>query len=907
MFKLTIYIFLFFKLLYCKISVHLIPFTRVNSSNPFNYSIVLNYLKNNHKSTFTIIDIIHFEEWVNSNSNNFQIILNLTQNKQLEFIIDGIKDEKKYDNYKNIFNDLRRKLKYILHSLNYFPLVSFFASQHTTNLENLSLYRKMGFKYLLLNEINTDYKNELISKKNLEFKWKVSDEDNEGIITHILNDIKTPDFLKELFSEKQLDLSNSTLEDYINNLINYGNKTLNGFKHNNLLLLYGGDNAFNESISNFENIEKLMNYINENDKYKDVIEVMYSSFENYFHIVEKSLRNESLFVYEHELPLNKDNNEKNSINYFLNNPYLRGREYEINNFMNSLFVYNIDLVYGNKSKLSFYNFQNEYLGKMSLKLSSNEQEEIYNSTEQNLKKSLKDLIALFFNNKPDYEMCLSNNKVNLGCKIEFKENKEKYKLGIINPRLEGRILITLETDIKNENISFRIEDKANNEIEYNFICVPNYKCFINFFYNFYTSQLIVQISLIDIERNKNLNNKKKFDFPITELKGFNSFLKHIEYNTEDYLFNIEFKNKKSIKYKFSINEIELKSSSEMLFENNNTLKHKINYEQSYIINSEISTCLILKLENNYLVLNIYKEPFFIQIISIINENKDKNKIIGLAVNSDINNNGIIYHDYKGMKMKEYSINFNNNINDNIFIVHKAMSLFSEEEKKKLTLFVDRPNVAVSYKEKSLLYILNNENEIIKNEKLEFKFILSIDELFDEEVNEISINYFEKNLMIFYDKNNDIEVNVPLPPKNPMNPPNRRLLEGKIKSIRNLQKNELKMIFDSYKIINVYFNYAYSLQLFIHSGNINLRPYYIEDKKILFEFYNELDEYFIHNIDFRFNNKNLSILKGNISECCIRGVNCKGIKGLLRRLQMKLMFVDYDIQPNNFKVFTVNFE
>jgi hypothetical protein len=235
-----------------------------------------------------------------------------------------------------------------------------------------------------------------------------------------------------------------------------------------------------------------------------------------------------------------------------------------------------------------------------------------------------------------------------------------------------------------------------------------------------------------------------------------------------------------------------------------------------------------------------------------------------------------------------------------------MSLLSEEEKKKITLFVDRPNVAVSYKENSLLYILNNENEIIKNEKLEFKFILSIDELFDEEINEISINYFEKNLMMFYDKNKDIEVNVPLPPKNPMNPPNRRLLEGKIKLFRNLQRNELKMIFDSYKIINVYFNYAYSLQLFIHSGNINLRPYYIEDNKILFEFYNVLDEYFIHNNDFRFNNKNLSILKGNISECCIRGVNCQGIKNLLRRLQMKLMFVDYDIKPNNFKVFIVNF-
>ena len=61
--------------------------------------------------------------------------------------------------------------------------------------------------------------------------------------------------------------------------------------------------------------------------------------------------------------------EKNEIKNYNNFMEIKAN-YE--HFMNSLFVFNIDLVYGNKSKLSFYNFQNEYLGKMSLKLSSNE-------------------------------------------------------------------------------------------------------------------------------------------------------------------------------------------------------------------------------------------------------------------------------------------------------------------------------------------------------------------------------------------------------------------------------------------------------------------------------------------------------------------------------------------------------
>lgn len=60
----------------------------------------------------------------------------------------------------------------------------------------------------------------------------------------------------------------------------------------------------------------------------------------------------------------------------------------------------------------------------------------------------------------------------------------KIKKIWINPKLEGKVLITLETKIKNKNIRCIIEDKRKKEIKYNFICISNYKYYINFFYYF---------------------------------------------------------------------------------------------------------------------------------------------------------------------------------------------------------------------------------------------------------------------------------------------------------------------------------------------------------------------------------------------------------------------------------------
>ena len=906
MWLIKIFFILLLKVFAGKITIHLIPFTRIsNLTKPFNYSNVINDLNENLKRTFVILNPVQFEKWYTDNNYSLSLIKDLIKNKQLEFIIDGINEEREKDNYLNLISGIRRKINFIINTLNSFPTVSFFLSQESTSLENLDLYRKIGFKYLILNKLNIQFKNELITEKDLEFKWKVSKEDKNGFFTHIINEISTPEFLKDFSSDKEMNLSkNSILENYTKNLIEYANKTLSGFKHNNLLFLFGGYDTFAQGKFNFENIEKLINYINQN-KYKDIIEIYYSTFENYFHFSEQDLRNQSILIFDKHLPLSNDYKKK-WINFYVNNPYLRGREYEINNFMNSLFIFNNDLFIGKKTNTLFDSIQKSYLEKINMILSINSQEQLFNDYEKDLKQNLNNLIQNYYNeSNNELIVCLSNNKVNLGCKIEFPENKKSHRLGIINPGLDGKILITLETNIMNENVTFRLEDSKNKVVQFNFVCIPNYKCYINFFYTFYKTHSIIQISIVDIKTG-NINNKQKFDNSKIELKGFDTIFKKFEFNSEDSSFYVVFKHKKTNSYNFSINEVLLNSGSNDLFSNNNINKYKINYQESFIINSEISKSLLLFTENDYLLFNIYNSPFFIQIVSLIFENIDNNKMLGLVIDSNINNEGKIYHDYQGIKMQEYNINYNNNINDNIFVVHKALSLFSKENNQKITLFIDRPNIGVSHKEGSLMYILTHKNEIVKNEKLEFRFILTIDEIFHEDVNKISKNYFEKNLLIFYNPNNNFEV--------PQSLRNRNLRLHEENDFRKLQQNQyfsVQYYFDSFDSQNVYFKYAYSIQNYIYSSNINMRVFYFSKNTILLEFYNDIDKYFIQNFNYNFyQSKSIisTLIQGNIFECYFIGVNCKPVKNniRLRRLHSYSYFAKYEIDPNEFKVFIINF-
>ena len=84
MWLLKIIIIFLFKLFLGKITIHVIPFTRIsNLSKPFNYSNIINDLNQNSKRTFIILNPEQFEKWLTNNNNSLKLINDLIKKKTI--------------------------------------------------------------------------------------------------------------------------------------------------------------------------------------------------------------------------------------------------------------------------------------------------------------------------------------------------------------------------------------------------------------------------------------------------------------------------------------------------------------------------------------------------------------------------------------------------------------------------------------------------------------------------------------------------------------------------------------------------------------------------------------------------------------------------------------------------------
>ena len=65
-------------------------------------------------------------------------------------------------------------------------------------------------------------------------------------------------------SDKELNLSPSEVASRSETIYNSLKEWNSGYKHRNVLLMYGCDFTFNARDANFLNVEKIMEYINKN-------------------------------------------------------------------------------------------------------------------------------------------------------------------------------------------------------------------------------------------------------------------------------------------------------------------------------------------------------------------------------------------------------------------------------------------------------------------------------------------------------------------------------------------------------------------------------------------------------------------------------------------------------------------
>ena len=175
-------------------------------------------------------------------------------------------------------------------------------------------------------------------EKKMEFHWKpFFDIDNgtSSIFTHVIynhynpNDI-FPGYISDLDEKKTVnDISNQ-----VDKILEWAKKERSAYLTNNILMLYGEDFKFQEPNINFINIERIMDYFNNDINLSSKLKFIYSTPSKYFKAVKNyncsfpELKNYDFFPYA-------DNPKAYWTGYFTSRPYLKGLVREAGKLLSS--------------------------------------------------------------------------------------------------------------------------------------------------------------------------------------------------------------------------------------------------------------------------------------------------------------------------------------------------------------------------------------------------------------------------------------------------------------------------------------------------------------------------------------------------------------------------------------------
>ena len=164
-------------------------------------------------------------------------------------------------------------------------------------------------------------------EKKMEFHWKpFFDIDNgtSSIFTHVIYNHYNPnDVFPGFINDVDFPMNNANISNRVDNIINWAKRQRSAYLTNNILLLYGEDFSFTMPNLNFLNIERIMDYFNNNTKVSNKIKFIYSTPTKYFTAL-KSYNNEFPELKNYDFFPYADNPNAYWTGYFTSRPYLKG-------------------------------------------------------------------------------------------------------------------------------------------------------------------------------------------------------------------------------------------------------------------------------------------------------------------------------------------------------------------------------------------------------------------------------------------------------------------------------------------------------------------------------------------------------------------------------------------------------
>ena len=245
-------------------------------------------LSNKEDRKFSYVEMSFFKLWYDKQTDQIkQKVKNFIKEGRLEIINGGwVMHDEAGSYYKHSIDNMRIGLKFLKEEFNVIPKIGWFIDPFGHSSATAHILKQMNFDKIVLTRIDYLEKKDRINNHNLEFIYDPFGLGQE-IFTHISYHHYNPrEVLRHYPGDTKIILSEEELKNVCEKFYEEMKEERVGYRTNNLLLYYGEDFAFNEADINYENIEMIMDYVNNNMKGK--MKMIYSTPSQYFDSVLRS-------------------------------------------------------------------------------------------------------------------------------------------------------------------------------------------------------------------------------------------------------------------------------------------------------------------------------------------------------------------------------------------------------------------------------------------------------------------------------------------------------------------------------------------------------------------------------------------------------------------------------------------
>ncbi|KAJ6252865.1 alpha-mannosidase [Anaeramoeba flamelloides] len=249
---------------------------------------------------FMYVEISFFAHWwEQQNSTTKETVIRLLDNKQFELVNGGwVMHDEANPTYGGMIDQMTFGHSWIANNIGpqYIPKVAFHIDPFGHSDTDARIFSEMCMEYFVLDRIPFSDKSAWMDTGKMEFDWYGShslQKDQNSIFAYVC-----PPFLYGTPSPFNFEgdpdfnqpITDLNVEEKSWQLVSIFRERAKGFLHPHLMFLFGGDFHFTRPWVEFENMDKLINYINSNpDKYN--VSVQYGTPYEYFTIVKNWRKN----------------------------------------------------------------------------------------------------------------------------------------------------------------------------------------------------------------------------------------------------------------------------------------------------------------------------------------------------------------------------------------------------------------------------------------------------------------------------------------------------------------------------------------------------------------------------------------------------------------------------------------